>query len=957
MQFTFDSQQPHQRVALDAVIDLFGGHFPVVPTMVAESAPGQMSVMAVPNRLTLSNAALMKNLRRVQKRSPVLLAPGRMDSKLAEIVVPFSDNPDNGLLAGREARFPNFSLEMETGTGKTYLYLRTIRELAKRFGFLKFIVVVPSIAVREGVLHAMRSTDSHLTGLCGIPCVGVRYDSARLSGVGAFARATLPQAMVMTIDSFLRKETLLRRSSEGLIGETPLHFIQACRPILILDEPQNMESDKAVKALARLNPLFALRYSATHRKSYNMIHRLTPMEAYRSGLVKRLEIDSVEGGDTNAAYFRILSVNLDGPVRSARVEANTGTGRRRFTMRRLHTLEDKTGMPHYRGFQLTDIVSEPPRVEFSGSAGHVVLKEGEAHGETDKEEMFRAQISAAIQDHFTRQQRLRGRGIKVLSLFFIDKVANYRGEGEGDNAPMIRRIFEEEFDRQKQGEWKKVPAAAVHKGYFAKSQGGNSEEDARAYQLIMRDKESLLTFPNPKTDDAETLAKRRVAFIFTHSALREGWDNPNIFQICALNETASEMRKRQEIGRGLRLAVDQSGNRVLDNSVNILTVIPNRNYEAYVSEYQGEIEEDYAAIVRGRLGGNRGLWSPEQREFAESYKQEFAPLPPKAKQNRAQADKRHIRAGKGGAMEFSPAFKKLWGRIQQRTEYIVNIDSKALVKRTGEILSGMRIPGMEIVRAGAVVEVNDAGDFVAHAAGGTSTPVKYRGPLPDVVRVVNRSLESGHPPLRLSRPTICGIVRADVERAANNPFGWSQCAADAIRRALAETLRNGVVYEKKMRDGQYKWRTGFEREFPFVSQHIARVRGDAENAAYRVFPCDSELEVNFANDLARRRDVKLFLKLPRWFVVATPMGDYNPDWAILFADGRGGEKLVLIAETKGRVDNCGNIMENKITPDELAKIHCAAAHFGSKQLNKKGALDGTDFLSLKDAKQLPLQSE
>ena len=949
MRFTFDSEQPHQRAALDAVIDLFDGHPRLAPTMVMESVPGQGNVMAVPNQLVLSDAALLENLRRVQSRSHLPLAPGGADSELAEIVAPFPDEPGGGLLAGKEARFPNFSVEMETGTGKTYVYLRTIRELASRYGFLKFIVVVPSIAVREGVLHAMKSAGGHLTRLCGIPCASVRYDSARPSDVSAFARSALPQAMVMTIDSFRREETRMRRSSEGLMGETPLHFIQAARPVLILDEPQNMETPAARESLARLNPLFALRYSATHRRCYNMIHRLSPMEAHRSGLVKRLVVDGVEGGDTNAAYFRLLSVKTDGPVWSARVEVNIGTERKRITMKRVDTLEGKTGLPLYKGFQLTDIVSEPPGAEFFGPSGHVELNVGEAHGETDKEELFRAQISATIQDHFARQKRLRGRGVKVLSLFFIDKVANYRMEKDGD-APLIRRLFEEEFDRLKTGEWKKIPAAAVHAGYFAKSVGGDTERDAQAYQLIMRDKESLLTFANPKTDDAETLAKRRVAFIFTHSALREGWDNPNIFQICTLNETKSDTRKRQEIGRGVRLAVDQDGNRVLDNSVNILTVIPNRNYEAYVAEYQGEMEKDHAEMVRERFGADWSGLSPAEREWALSYRQEFAPPPPQAKRESARANKRHIRAGKGGAADFGPEFEKLWKRIERRTEYIVNLDSDSLARRTGGILKTMRIPGMEIIRTSAAIEVSGAGDFVARPAGSERTPVKHRGPLPDAVRVVNGFLESGSSPLRLSRPTICRIIEADLKRAAGNPYGWSRCAAEAIRQALAETLEDAVVYEKKD-DEVYEWRKAYEREFPVVSAHIARLRG-AENAAYDAVGCDSDVEKKFAEELSKRRDVKLFLKLPPEFTVPTPVGDYNPDWAILFADGKGGEKLVLVAETKGAVDAHGNPNWPAMRQTERVKIRAAAAHFGSKQLRKKGALAGTDYKVVKTVAHL-----
>ena len=949
MQFAFDSEQPHQRAALDAAIGLFDGHPRLAAEMVAESVPGQhMDVMAVPNRLALTDAMLLENLRRVQSLSALPLAPGGADPALAEIAVPFPDESGSGLLAGKTARFPNFSVEMETGTGKTYVYLRTIRELARRYGFLKFVVVVPSVAVREGVLHAMKSTNAHLASLCGMPCANIRYDSSRPGEVSAFARNAAPQAMVMTIDSIKADKVLLRRMSEGLMGEMPLQFIQAVRPILILDEPQNMETEESRRALARLNPLFALRYSATHRRGYNMIHRLSPTEAYRAGLVKRLEVDGVEGGDTNSPYVRLLKVNTDGPTPSARVEVNIGTGRKRLTMRRMDDLEAKTGLPLYAGWQLEDILSDPPRAEFSGG---IVLREREARGETDKEEVFRVQIATTIQEHFIRQRRLKKRGIKVLSLFFIDKVANYIPTSADDDA-MIRRVFEEEFDAMKRGrpEWESVPAAAVHAGYFAKSAGGNTERDAQAYQLIMRDKESLLTFPDPKRDDAETLAKRRVAFIFSHSALREGWDNPNIFQICTLNESVAEMRKRQEIGRGLRMAVNQNGDRVLDESVNILTVVPNQNYEAYVSEYQGEMEDDYGEMLRDRLGEDWSALTSEERKWAEAYRREGALTPGPAKRETARANPAHIRADANGETKFSPEFEKLWERIRQKTEYTVKIDSDALVKRAGDILAGMRIPGMEIVRTASVVVVNDAGDFEAHPAGTAVTQLENRAPLPDVVDVINAMLGSGSPPLRLSRKTLVRIVRADVKRAMNNPYGWSRCAADAVRQALAKTLENGVVYEKA--DGDfYEWRSACEREFPVVAAHIAKLQG-AKNAAYDAVPCDSAVEKKFAEDMAKRRDVKLFLKLPKWFQVPTPVGDYNPDWAILFADDNGGEKLVLVAETKGAVDDDGNVRWDQMRPEESAKIHCAAAHFGSRQLKKKGALDNTDYKVLKSAARL-----
>ena len=951
MRFAFDSEQPHQLAAVNAVVDLFRGHGHVGPRSTVAEVPGSGAVQATPNRMTLPESRLLENLRDVQSRSEKPLTPGGMDSALAEICRQFPDDEKSGMLAGKTVRFPNFSVEMETGTGKTYVYLRTIRELAKLCGFLKFIVVVPSVAVREGVLHAMRATDSHLTDACGINCESVRYDSSRMGRVSAFARATTPQAMVVTIDSVKRDDVLLLRSSEGLVGETPLHFIQAARPILILDEPQNMETKDSHVALARLNPLFALRYSATHKRGYNMVHRLSPMEAYRAGLVKTLIVEGVEVKGTTLPRIRL--VDADSIVQSARVEVETPKGKRRVTMKPNDRLDEKTGLAAYRGYQLEGIWRGEKVADFCG--GDILLRPGESHGGGDKSQMFRAQIRATIKTHFLRQRELRKRGIKVLSLFFIDKVDNYRGDGEGENAPLIRRIFEEEFDRLKTGEWKNIPAASVHNGYFAKSIGGNSEADALAYQLIMRDKESLLTFANPKTDDKETLAKRQVAFIFTHSALREGWDNPNIFQICTLNETMSDTRKRQEIGRGVRLAVDQDGARILDGSVNMLTVIPNGNYQAYVEEYQSEMAEDYRDFVRERLGP-LGAQTPEERKWAAEYKASLSQKPiRRGKIKKARANPLHIKKGRDGKDKFSAAFIKLWERIRTRTEYMVNLDGPALADAAGKRLTVKNVSEPQIVRTGAKVVVNDAGDYEAHPVGQETEAFMDDAPLPDLAEAVNGVLEKHSSPLRLSRATICRVIRADLARAAANPYEWSKCAAAALREALTDTLRDGVVYEKA-KDGHYEWRALVKREFPIVSKHIARMR-KAENAAYNAFACDVKSEVAFAKALAKRKkDVKLFLKLPREFKVQTPLGGYNPDWAILFTDKDGGEKLVLVAETKERVDDDGNIMSDIISPAEEAKIHCAAAHFGSKRLRKKGALEGTDFLPLKNAGQLPFQS-
>ena len=950
MRFAYSPDQPHQLAALRAAADLFEYHPRAAPAMVVAESASLVGVCAVPNVLAFTDSEILANARKIQQRAGNLLPPG-MEGKIPDesglISAKFPDAPEFGLLAGKASRFLNFSVEMETGTGKTYVYLRTMHELAHKYGLLKFIVIVPSIAVREGVLHSMRTMREHFREIYGLALESAQYNSGRLGGVRNFAESASPQALVMTIQSVAGKGVVAKQALDALGGEAPLSLIQAARPVLILDEPQNMETATARKALALMNPIFALRYSATHRVAYNLIHRLGPAESYDRGLVKRIEVMGVAGGDTGAAYARLVRVSLRGRMRSARIEANFGNIRKEVTLKLRESLEEKTKLPDYKGFTLADIVEgSPPKVIFQNG---VTLARGEATGDRDKEEIFRAQIKHALLSHFVRQRRLREFGVKILSLFFIDKVDNYRRE-DG----LIRRLFEETFDEMKAGEWKDIPAAAVHAGYFAKSVGGDTERDAKAYQLIMRDKESLLTFANPEADDAKTLAKRRVAFIFTHSALREGWDNPNIFQICTLNETVGEMRKRQEIGRGLRLAVNQRGERV--GNMNLLTIIPNRNYAQYAAEYQQEVREDCRALVRDRFGGEFEDLPEQGQRFVERHFSEAAMHPViRAGEGMARANPRHIkiREADGKIAGFSPEFKNLWTRIAQKTRCRFRLDGGQFAAKALSFMP-REIPGMEVVVQGGMLFVDKkTGAFVTHATTGTERiKVSTDGSRPDIAAAADAMLRGSGAKLRLSRETLCRMIQGDKKRAMGNPYGWARSATVAIRAALADSMEKGVVYEKV--DGKFfKLRDAAESEMSAVGEHVAEL-GDSEKSVYEKIQCDSDTERQFAEGVIHLEDVKLFIKLPSKFKIPTPIGGHTPDWAILLSGEEGGEELILVGETKSgeAVGKDGHPNLNKLRPEEKAKVECAAHNFGSKQLKTQGPLDGTDYQVVKEAKHV-----
>jgi len=903
MQFKFDANQEFQIHAIEAVANLLEGQ-PLVEAELGFALGAGFA--AVANRLDLDDDALLRNLQAVQKVNglPADAALQCIDAEIDTVAGP------------KPVRFANFSVEMETGTGKTYVYLRTALELARRYGMRKFIVVVPSVAVREGVLKTLQITEKHLRELYGnAPYRYYAYDSENLTQVRQFALSDGVEIMVMTIDSFNKASNVIRQTTDRLQGETPIHLVQATRPILILDEPQNMESELRVKALAALDPLLALRYSATHRNPYNLVYRLTPFEAYRQGLVKHIEVAGVEKeADANQVFLRLEAIKAEKKTLTARLAVHKlmkdGTVKEQIvTVRSGDELEKATGRPEYAPFVVEEINAGDSYVRF---ANGVELQLGEAQG-ADKEAIFEAQIRYTIEEHLRKQARLQASGIKVLSLFFIDRVDNYaRADG------IIRQLFVKAFNQLKASHpaWKAIDVDKVQAAYFAErrtrtgeviyedSKTGESEKDKEAYDLIMRDKERLLSFDEP------------VCFVFSHSALREGWDSPNVFQICTLNQTASEMKKRQEIGRGVRLAVDQSGDRVHDEWVNVLTVVANDSYESYVARYQSEIEEEF---------GKEGL----------------PPRPTNARQRGVARLRKEY--------TLKPEFQELWQRIKQKTRYAVKIDKEKLIADVITELNKAEIRLPSLTWHKGRIEADSTADRfkTTHLADGRAAFVVRPYPLPNLVEIMANLMERTTPPMRLTRRTLLEIFKrtSNQQAALANPHEFATVAVGIIKDKLTDQLVDGIRYERI--NEWYEMRQ-FDAEIESWQEYLVpSCRPDGSDGAslYDHVPFESEVEKQFVEELERRDAVRLYIKLPSWFKVETPIGEYNPDWAIVweprdeYGRPKGENLLYLVRETKSTTDL------SKLRPDEARKIQCGKRHF-------EGAL-GVSYDVVTSAGELP----
>src|SRR5690554_5790697 len=860
MKLQFDPNQDYQKQAINAIVDIFEGQPLSSSELDFTLTHGSLSLSenGVGNNVVLTDEQILKNVQEVQKRNDI--------EPVSEL---------DGM---------NFSIEMETGTGKTYVYLRTIYELNKQYGFKKFVIVVPSVAIREGVLKNLEITFEHFQTLYDkVPVDFGVYDSGKVSQLRGFASSNTVQVLVMNIDAFAKDENIINKPNDKLTGKQPIEFIQYTRPFVIVDEPQNMETDNRKKAIKNLHPSCTLRYSATHLNLYNLVYSLDPVKAYDLGLVKQIEVDSVFAEDNyNDAFVSLESVSATKTRTSAKlrigVNQDSGVTKKSVTAKvgdDLYALSNNRQI-YQDGFIIDEIDVANQCISFTNGT---MLYVGDTQGGLT-DEIMKFQIQKTIEEHFKKEVKHKEKGIKTLSLFFIDKVANYR-QYDGSGNPLPGRFaewFEEAFNEISEKPAFKglipFPVDQVHNGYFAqdkkgrfKDTTGETKADDDTYRLIMKDKERLSDTNVP------------LRFIFSHSALREGWDSPNVFQICTLNETKSDLKKRQEIGRGLRLAVDESGNRIHDRNINRLTVIANESYEDFAKKLQAEIEEDCGVAFKGRIKDKR-------KRVKVEYRKGF------------QAD---------------PKFLEIWERIKSRTYYRVAYETNQLIKAASKAvkeIEEIKKPRIKSVKVG--INIQEPGvDYEIRSSKVLEHDKEHE--IPDVLLFIQSKTQ-------LTRSTVLEILKQSgrMDDILVNPQLLLDKAVAAIRTVLYEMMIDGIKYEK-IGTRDYEMLLFEENEIETYLDNLTFEVGNNGKTIYdRYMPLDSEVETAFAKECETREDIEFYFKLPFWFHINTPIGKYNPDWALVFKNEK---KIYFVAETKSTKDL------SKLRNEERLKIKCGTAHF------------------------------
>jgi type III restriction enzyme len=881
VKLTFESNLHFQLEAIKSVTDLFEGQ-PLEDSIMNFNLKEKQTsfIQGVSNNLILSEEQILANLQGIQAKNEI-----KISDKLDGI---------------------HFSVEMETGTGKTYVYLRTIYELNKLYGFKKFVIVVPSVAIREGVLKNLQITHEHFQTLYdNVPVNFQVYDSTKVSTLRGFATANNIEVLVINIDSFAKDENIINKPNDKLNGQKPVEFIQAANPVVIVDEPQNMETEKRIAAIKNLNALCTLRYSATHRNQYNLTYSLNPVKAYDLGLVKQIEVDSIiEENAYNDAFVSVESITATKTKVTAKVSINsneTGGVKKK-------TIAVKVGDDLYKLSNEREIYSEGYIVEeidavnqcISISNGNILYKGDSQGGLTD--EVMKFQIRKTVEEHLKKEKRLNRLGIKVLSLFFIDKVANYRSYDAAGNpvkgkfALWFEEIYQEYISKTAFKELDKFTFEETHNGYFSqdnkgklKDTSGETKADDDTYSLIMRDKEKLLGLDNS------------LRFIFSHSALREGWDNPNVFQICTLNETKSDIKKRQEIGRGLRLAVDQTGRRTYDQNINRLTVIANESYDDFAKTLQKEIEDDCGVEFKGRIKNKR-------ERTAIKYRKGF---------------------------EVDPKFLEIWERLKEKTTYRVDYKTDELITLSAKVIKDLpEIKAPSIRSTKVKISMTDEGVGTMYAGDKVESYGGYSWKIPDVLGYIQSKTE-------LTRSTIQEIL-SKSDRIGDiliNPQLFLDLSTQAIKRTLYDLMIDGIRYQK-IGGSEYEMALFEAQELEAYLNDFSFKVTDTSKTIYEEFiPLDSGVESNFARDCETSDQIKFYFKLPNWFKIPTPIGNYNPDWALVFEDDN---KIYFVAETKDTGTPQVDLL--KLTGDEQMKIKCGKAHFNEfsdleyKVVNKVGQL-------------------
>lgn len=837
----------YQKQAIDSIVDLFQGEITHHQDDFSLSDKDNMRVIA--NELSLSKDDIFNNLKNIQTQNQLSL----------------SDKLDNLY----------FSVEMETGTGKTFVYLNTIFELYQRYGWRKFIIVVPSVAIREGVLQTLNSTKAHFKDEFNSPIYHYgEYSGQKTNALKHFATSTNIEILVMNIQSFEKESNIINQQREnGVLME----LIQATNPIIIIDEPQNISSDKRKNAIENLNPLFTVGYSATHKEIINKVYSLNPVQAFEKNLVKQIVVNSVISQDKNNAFIELKEITNKSGLKAKiifDISEKQQLKRKAITVKLGDDLYEKSKQnPNYQGFIITGIDLENQMIKFSNG---IEIARG-VNMDCLRDKIMKQQIHYTIKEHLKHEKELNKDGIKVLSLFFIDKVENYRTNAQGELGKFYE-WFEELYELET-----KQSASGVHKGYFsqdkkgnAKNSNGTTKDDNDAYELIMKDKERLLSLDEP------------VRFIFSHSALKEGWDNPNVFQICTLNETTSVIKKRQEIGRGLRLPVNQKGERIYDEKVNILTVIPNESYEQFANSLQQEYIDDCG------IKFEKSHLKNAKNERTVTYRFDAF---------------------------TDPLFLQIWERIRHKTSYRVQFDSDELIDNASQkihVMPKIDIPKIEIKKA-RMVQNSETG-IETQEIFSQSEHIQTKFVIPDILKVLQQ--KTG-----LTRNTLVQILQQSgrIDEVKSNPQRFIETVAEIINDELYDLMKNGIYYQKL--DKVYE-QSLFKTYKIYANQYTFNVNKMDKTIYNGVLDLDSNTENQFATDCENYDEqVAFYFKLPKKFKIPTPIGNYNPDWAVVIK--KNGEQVYFIAETKNTGDKSiqDGVVVDKLKWEERFKIACAKRFF------------------------------
>ncbi len=1009
--------QAYQAASVQSVVDCFKGQLPNDAATRYRIDPGKVKETqdlldeGFKNaNIQVSDLQLLENIQQLQRKQNL---------------------PQSSSLASNKVCKVNLDIEMETGTGKTYCYIKSIFELNRQYGWNKFIIVVPSIAIREGVYKSLQITGEHFLETYHKQTRFFIYNSKSLHEIEGFSSDSGINIMIINVQAFNARGKDARRIYEELDDfqtRRPIDVIKVNRPIMILDEPQKMEGKKTLDSFAEFNPLFILRYSATHKTEHNKIYRLDALDAYNQKLVKKIGVRGITAkglAGTNAFLFLEgidISTNKP-PVARLELEIRRKSGDIVQDLRKVtkgtNLFELSEGLNQYQGFVVSDINANTDVISFTNG---VELSIGEASGDINETIIRRIQIREAIKAHLEKEQKLFDQGIKVLTLFFIDEVAKYRDYSAEENKGEYARIFEEEYkvclnevlsleDTPYQRYLKSIDLEKTHNGYFSidkktkhlvdpkLGKRATEADDVDAYDLILKDKESLLSYPSTN-DGYEERAKKNTRFIFSHSALREGWDNPNVFVICALKHSDNTVSRRQEVGRGLRLAVNQHGERIdhpsIVHEVNRLTVVASESYKDFVSALQKDIASSLSERPRvadetyftGKLlitdEGNievtpemakqiyryllKNDYTDDQDHIAEAYHQAkregtLARLPETLQTFSGQImqlvdsvytdaalpsieDERKAKTNPRNDNFHKKEFQELWSKINRKAVYTVHFNSEELINKSAAYLDEkLRVRKLEFtVERGeqldhtSIEQVNNGSSFkvsekeTADYKQSIHSAVKY-----DLLGKISEGT-------KLKRSTVADILKQINKPVFTqfqyNPEDFIALATKLINEQKATVIIEHLAYDTisdRFDDAEIFTENqainDFSRAKPASKRHI-----------YDYVITDSGVENTFVEELEVHKEVIVYAKLPRGFFIPTPVGDYNPDWAIAFEEGAV-KHVYFVAETKGSMSS----MELKGV--ENAKIDCAKRFFEkiNKELSDKHVKYGVvkDFDSLK----------